>query len=409
MKTITEKIYLYLIPLLFTFPLFKESISSAMIMLLVLNTTLYCFAHKITPKIKLETFFLTIPFWIVLIHSLIFNPLINNPIPLQHVLFFLIMPLCFSLIPVKFFYSCRMTLYLSVLKNTCLFIGLFYIISYFYYHSFREFFVIFNNVSSFRDYVYNDLKIIKIHPTYYTSILILCSAHSFELLIKEKKYFELLYVLFFLLIVFLLLAKLNVVFLILVILGMQLFRSHYSIKKKFLLTFFLSLSIALLVALTPGIKSRFVEIIDSINKPPQGVAYDSTNVRKAILDCSVSLVKSDYLFGVGFDNLQDRLNTCYKDNYNSSFYTQNQYMSHNYYFYILISSGIFGFLFFAFYVFQIIKIGFRLQYFIFTVFLINIFFMCLIEDFMYRHYGVLYFNLIVMSFLQYSKNVLSDS
>ena len=218
MKIITEKIYLFLIPSLFTFPLFKESISSAIIVLLVLNTILYHFAHKIVPKIKLEIFFLTIPFWIVLIHSLIFNQLLNNKIPLQHALFFLIIPLIFTLIPFRFFDAKSMTLYFSILKNTCLIIGLFYIISYFYYHSFNELFVVFQNVSSFRNYVYNDVNIIKIHPTYYTTILILCCIQSFESVIKEKKYFEFVYILFFIVISFLLLAKLNIVFLVIVLL-----------------------------------------------------------------------------------------------------------------------------------------------------------------------------------------------
>jgi O-antigen ligase len=409
MKIITEKIYLFLIPSLFTFPLFKESISSAIIILLVLNTILYHFAHKIVPKIKLEIFFLTIPFWIVLIHSLIFNQFLNNQVPLQHALFFLIIPLCFTLIPIRFFDAKSMTLYFSILKNTCLIIGLFYITSYFYYHSFNELFVVYQNVSSFRNYVYNDVNIIKIHPTYYTTILILCCIQSFESVINEKKYFEFVYILFFIVISFLLLAKLNIVFLVIVLLGMQLFRSQYSLRKKIILTFFLSISVALLIALTPGIKSRFVEIINSANKPPQGVAYDSTNIRKAIFDCSISLLKTDYVHGVGFGNLQERLNTCYEENYNSDFYRKNQYMTHNYYFYILISSGIFGFLFFVFYAFQIIKIGFQLRYFIFTIFLVNIFFVCLIEDFIYRHYGVLYFNLLLMCFIQYSKNGYTNS
>ncbi len=409
MKIITEKIYLFLIPMLFTFPLFKESISSAMIILLVLNTILYHFAYKIIPKIKLELFFLTIPFWIVLIHSLIFGQLINNLIPIQQALFFLIIPLTFSQIPFRFFDSKSMNLYVSILKNTSLIIGLFYIISYFYYHSFKELFVVFQNVSSFRNYVYNELKVIKIHPTYYTAILILCCTHSFESVIKKKKNFEFIYILFFILISFLLLARLNIVFLMIVLLGMQLFRSQYSLRNKIILTGFLSISITLLVALTPGIKSRFVEIINSENKPPQGVAYDSTNIRKAIFDCSVSLLKTDYVYGVGFDNLQKRLNTCYEENYDSDFYKKNQYMTHNYFFYMLISSGVIGFLFFGFYVFQIIKIGFRLRYFIFTVFLVNIFFVCLIEDFIYRHYGVLYFNLILICFIQYSKNGYTDS
>lgn len=405
MKKITEKLYWLLIPLVFTFPLFKESISSAIVIALVLNTVLYHFACKLVPKIGLQTLFLTIPFWIILIYSLICGQLAISSTHIQHSLFFLIIPLCFSTIPVHFFDAEKLATYFFILKNTCLLICIVYIVSFFYYHSYKEIFIVFQNVSSFRNYIYSDLKIIKIHPTYFTSILVLCCTQSFNIVIKQKKYFELIYISVFLMISFLLLAKLNIVFLVIVLLGMQLFRSNYSFKNKIILTLGLILCIGLLAEFTPGIKSRFSEVFNSVNKPPRGADYDSTNVRQAIFDCSVSIIKTDYLYGVGFGNLQNTLNTCYENNYFSDFYKKNEYMTHNYYFYILISSGIFGFLFFMFYIFQIIKISFKIKNFVFNVFLFNLFLMCFVEDFIFRHYGVLYFNLILMSFIRYSKNV----
>ena len=226
---------------------------------------------------------------------------------------------------------------------------------------------------------------------------------------KQKKYFELLYVFFFVSVSFLLLSKLNIVFLGIVLLGMQLFRSKYILKKKIVLSLGILFFIGLLAVLTPGVKDRFNETFTSLNKQPLGVNYDSTKIRKAIFDSSVSLIKSDFLFGVGFNNIQDRLNKCYQENYYSNFYYENQYMTHNYFFYILISSGVFGFLFFLFYVLQIIKIAIRIRHFVFTVFLVNILLMSLIEDFMYRHYGGLYFNLLLMVFIQHSNTIQEKS
>ncbi len=402
MKKATEKLFLFLIPCLFTFPLFKESISTFMIILLAANTLFYHFSHKTFPDLKLKNLLLTLPFWILFSYSMVSNQLFENQSHLQHALFFLIIPLCFLSIPNHFFDSEKMDLYFSVLKITSLLICVFYIASYFYYHNFKELFIVFQNVSSFRNYIYDDLKIIKIHPTYFTSILVLCSTHAFERVIKQKKYFELLYIFVFLLISFLLITKLNLIFLILVLLGMQLFRSQFTFKKKMVLTAMLTMAISLLVFLTPGIKSRFMEVINSANRPPQGVEFDSTNIRKAIFDCSISILKTDYLYGVGFANLQNKLNDCYASNYDSSFYKETEYMTHNYFLYLFISSGIFGFACFLFYVMQVIKIALKINNFVFNIFLINIFLMCCIEDFLFRHYGIFFFQLILLCFIKAS-------
>jgi O-antigen ligase len=171
------------------------------------------------------------------------------------------------------------------------------------------------------------------------------------------------------------------------------------------LTFSLVSCVALLVVFTPGVKSRFAEVITSINNPPQGIEYNSTNIRKAIFDCSIKLIHSDYLKGVGFSNLQNKLTSCYERNYLSHFYYENQYMTHNYFFYILISSGIFGFLFFMLYVLQIVRVAFQIRCFVFSVFLINILLMSLIEDFMYRHYGGLFFNIILLLFIRHHEHL----
>lgn len=409
MKTYTEKLFLFLIPLLFTFPLFKESVSSGILILTLLNTIIYHLAHKKKPMISWSILILTIPFWIVVFHSLFSNTLLENETPIKHALFFLLIPIGFSTIPVSFFDKKKLYLYFTILKNICLLIGLIYLIGFFIDNRFRELFVVFQNVSSFRNYVYNNMKIIQIHPTYYTSILVFCSVYSFDCFLKQKKYFELLYVFFFVSVSFLLLSKLNIVFLGIVLLGMQLFRSKYILKKKIVLSLGILFFIGLLAVLTPGVKDRFNETFTSLNKQPLGVNYDSTKIRKAIFDSSVSLIKSDFLFGVGFNNIQDRLNKCYQENYYSNFYYENQYMTHNYFFYILISSGVFGFLFFLFYVLQIIKIAIRIRHFVFTVFLVNILLMSLIEDFMYRHYGGLYFNLLLMVFIQHSNTIQEKS
>jgi O-antigen ligase len=170
--------------------------------------------------------------------------------------------------------------------------------------------------------------------------------------------------------------------------------------------------IGLVVALsllTPGIKHRFVELFHSYNIKPENVAYDSTNIRMAIFDCTVSISKDNLLYGVGFENLQNNLNNCYKSNYDSSFYEGQSYMTHNYFFYILLSTGIMGLLLFLIYIINILRICLKSNLFLFKVFLLNVLVICIIEDYLYRHYGLLYFNLLLISFIQYSKNKESEA
>lgn len=354
------------------------------------------------PETKI--YLLTIPFWIILFRNLFSNDFHNSMIHMQHALFFLIIPIFFSLIPKEFFTLNRLNNYIAILKNTCLLIGIIYIVSFFIYNPANEFFVVFQNVSGFRSYIYEDFRLFVIHPTYYTTILILCTAHSFSLVLNQKKYYEILYVFAFLFISIVLLARLNMVLLVLLLMGMFLIMSKINFKTKAFISVLFIIIVGTLAYFTPGIKHRFVEMYDSYNNPPVDVSYDSTNIRKAIFDCSVSLSKDNFMWGVGFENLQNKLNDCYGKNYDSSFYESINYMTHNYFFYILASAGIFSLLFFLFYVVNILKIAFKSTSFLFKIFVVNAFIVCLIEDYFYRHYGILYFNLVLMCFIQYTKN-----
>lgn len=404
MKNITLKLFPILISIVFLFPILKESLSSFAVILLCINTIVYKISAKEYNFLEPKTLLLTIPFWIILISAVFSSDFQKSVSHIQHALFFLIIPVFFSLIPKEFFNRQKINLYITVLKITCLSIAIIYIVAFFLNNPFDKFFVVFQNVSSFRDYIYFNFKLIVIHPTYFTTILIFCSAHSFALVLKQKKYIELVFVSCFLLISFLLLTRLNIVLLVLLLIGMLLSMGKLSLKKRILFSATIMLLITSLALLTPGIKNRFVELYHSFNKAPVDVSYDSTNIRKAIFDCSVAIAKENLLYGVGFENLQSKLNECYGKNYDSSFYESHNYMTHNYYFYILISTGITGFILFLIYLITIIRIGIKSNIFLLNVVIFNVLILCLIEDYLYRHFGVLYFNLLLMCFIQYSKN-----
>ena len=133
----------------------------------------------------------------------------------------------------------------------------------------------------------------------------------------------------------------------------------------------------------PGVKDRFNEFYTSLGVKPSGDAFDSTNIRKSILDCSLDIAKENWITGVGFDKIQDELNFCYKTNFSSNFHINHNYLTHNYFFYILISSGIFGLLVLLFYFYNIFRFTLKVNSFLLSNLVFTILLLCFIEDFFY--------------------------
>jgi hypothetical protein len=401
MKYNAENIFPYLISILFLFPLFKENILSIMVILLAVNTIIFLKQKNSFKLPQKEYLLLTIPFWIIFVVSLIRFDSFNELKPVISSLFFLIFPLIFNYIPLKNFTSEKIHKYLSILKNVCLLIILYYIFLFFYTYTIYDFFIVSNNISKFRDFVYNEITIFKIHPNYFTTILILCTAFSLNLIKNEKKWIELIYVFFFVLITFLLITKINLAFIICLILYFILFHiKGFLIQKVLFLAFFLGV-ISFLVKNTPGLDERIYEFTTSLTKPPKDHSYNSTNIRVALYNCDYDLLVENFWFGTGFENIKDEIEKCLSSKYASSFYTNHQYLSHNYYLYIFISGGIFSFLFFLFYLYSSFKIIFKLNLFTLNAFFVNILCICMVEDYLYRAYGLFFFNLIL---LIYCKN-----
>ncbi|HLA55642.1 MAG TPA: hypothetical protein VK623_06060, partial [Flavobacterium sp.] len=253
MKKAAEKGFLYLIPLLFTFPLFKESISSFFFILLSANAILYSILSKNYKTANWKrALLLGIPFWIIAFTGLLRGSLPLYERHLNHALFFLLFPIIFELVPKKHFTREKLGLYFSILKNACLVVCLGYIAAFFYYHSPAEFFQSSYNVSAFRNFVYLEIGFFKMHPTYFSAILFFCIALCFDRVLRQKKFYELVYIAVFTLLTFLLLVRINTVFIVLMIPGMILFRSGLRKRTKTLSIAFFSLVLIGFIAFTPG-------------------------------------------------------------------------------------------------------------------------------------------------------------
>lgn len=406
MKYNSEKAFPYLISILFLFPLFKESILTFLLLLLFGNTIIYIIQYKKFQKPKKEILLLTIPFWIIFLSSLIRFESINSLKPISNALFFLLLPLVFNYIPLNNFTTENINKYLTILKNVCLFIILSYIILFFYNYTIYDFFIVSNNISKFRDFIYNEITIFKIHPNYFTTILIFCTAFSLEKIKNKKNWIELIYISLFVLITFLLITKINILFIIGLITHYILFKiKGFKLQKVLFLALFLG-ALSFIIKNTPGLNERFYEFKDSLTKPPKDLAYNSTNIRVALYNCDYDLLLENFWVGTGFENIKDEIEKCLSSKYETSFYKDHQYLTHNYFLYIFISGGIFSFIFFIYYLYLALKTILKANLFILNVFFINTLSVTMIEDFFYRVYGLFFFNLILL--IYYKNNLITD-
>lgn len=404
MKYKSEKNFPFFIYLLFLFPLFKESILTVLIILLGINTIVYIYQKKNIKAFKKEILILTLPFWIILISSLINYEDIKSLKPAGNALFFLVFPIVFNYIPSSNFTSDKIFKYLTLLKNVCLLIIISYIFAFFYKYTIYDFFIVSNNISKFRDFIYNEITFFKIHPNYFTTIIIFCTAFSLKSLLDNKKWSELIYIFFFVLITFLLIAKISILLIVALIIYFILFKiKGYKIQKLVFVILFLGI-LSFLAKNTPGINERFYEFSDSLTKPPVGLSYNSTNIRVAIYSCDYQLAIDNFWIGTGYDNIKNEIENCLNSKYSSDFYKHHQYLSHNYFLYILISGGIFSLAIFLSYLYFIFRKIININLFILYVFFLNILVISMIEDFFYRAFGLFFFNLIFLIF--YKNNLI---
>lgn len=381
---------------LFLFPFFKENISSLFLIVTSILTFFNLIINKIKFKFSKETLLYSLPFFIILFTNLF---AVDAEIDWKNIsksLMFLIFPVVFLNINGDVFKELE-SKYIYYFKYACIVIGIYYIVSFLFNHSFLDFFKEDYNESIFRRYVYNDVAIFKIHPTYYSLFLNVGIVHSLTKSKEEKKSLNVVFILFFIIMILLLSSKMIIIITLFSILYITL--KNNSFKKRYLVGIMVLFLTG--ISFLPGIKSRFIEMVNDYKGPPKGLYFNSTNIRKSIFDCSLTILKENYIKGVGFSNIQTELNNCYKSNYDSSFFENHNYLTHNYFMYIFIGSGILGFLFFLIYLGNIIRNCLKFNNPILNTILFSSIIVFFFEDFLYRHYGLFFFNLFIFSYIKY--------
>jgi len=368
-------------------PLLKENANSILIIICALLTLVCNIQTKEKIKLKPELWILTLPFWMFLLHELL--SVYNNFSRVLIHLPFLIFPLLFAFKPSYINNNLKIKA-LFVFQISALLQCFIYIFVFLANNPISKFFYVRNNIPFFREYV-SENYLFEIHPTYFSSFLLVSFTVSLFSLIKYKKdIFAILNVLIMVFFIFLFSSRMIILTLLLSII----FAVLYLILQKGLkqsIFILLTSAVLLTVLIYPAkniIGERFKEIKTEINKPIVGDYYNSTNTRRAILKCSFVVLKEAPFFGYG-DKLQEKLNNCYKENNDSDFYLKHTFNTHNYYINLVTYGGWTFLLLFIVYLFYIYK---KINYSALGLFLLIQFLIInLTENYFSRHYGIVLF------------------
>lgn len=376
-------------------PLLKENLNSILIIICALLTLVYNFQSNEKKKNSPQILILTLPFWMFLLHELLTQDnsfervLVHLP--------FLIFPLLFAFKP-SYINNDLKRKSLFVFQISVLLQSFIYVVFFLVNNPISKFFYVRNNIPFFREYV-SENYLFEIHPTYFSSFLLVSFTVSlFSLIKKKRNIFAILNMAIMVFFIILFSSRMIVLILLLTIVfsGIYLILQRGIKKSVFIIFSSLVLLAILIFPVKNVIGKRFTEIKTEINKPIVGEYYNSTNTRIAILKCSFIVLKEAPFFGYG-NLLQEKLNNCYKENNNSNFYLKHTFNTHNYYINLVAYGGWTFFLLFIIYLFYIYK---KIKYSVLGLFLGTQFLLINItENYFSRHYGIVLFVYFISMFI----------
>lgn len=272
---------------------------------------------------------------------------------------------------------------------------LFIIVSFCYFwnqeFNFSETIVHYSNLVSLRFGAFS------MHPIYfslYVGVAMLMLVHTIK---QEKNILNKIgYIMvfaFFGVIMAILMRKGPIIYLMLSLLLLMFF--YFKIKKAVVALGVLILIIALSIQYLPKYKNinRFEELVNLNN-----TGKSSTNARINIYHCAVEKIAEKPFLGYGIGGVQSHLDECYTAKKITFEDNKKSYNSHNQYFGIILTIGIFGFLLYLASLYQIIKVYISKRSFlgisILAFFLLNF----LSENLIERENGALLYALLLCFF-----------
>ena len=185
------------------------------------------------------------------------------------------------------------------------------------------------------------------------------------------------------------------------------------IKTKIIFISSILLITILLVTKVSFFKSRFIDEYKATElSAPIGDKHNSINIRVGTYICSIEVINSNLLFGVGVGSVQKALNSCY-NNFNTDVYKNTTYNSHNYYFHMVMASGIIGVVLLLILLYKTLKTGIKAKNSLYVSFVVLIIISLLSENIFVRIHGVLFFaffnSLFIKEIIQNSTKSIDNS
>ncbi len=369
-----------------TLPLLQPNHNSMIIILCSLLTLFYFFKNPEKHKFQFKNLTFLIPFFLFLSYEFL-SKSYNSKIILLN-LPFLIFPLLFLYKPKFINYHIKIksliVFQVSVIIQTLLFLITFLLKN----PMDKLFYISKENIPFFREYVSNNY-FFEIHPTYFSSYILLSITISLFNL-KKAKIFNFLNIIFSIFFLFLFSSRIVIILLLLTVLLFVFYSFSPKIKRGKLILIVSNLTILTVFCFLNNsfVSKRFDEIKNEISKPIIGNRYNSTNTRVAIYKCDVLLTEKVPFWGYG-SNLQEELNNCFAENNDSDFYKISTFNTHNYYFNLILYGGVLFLLIFLLYLYIVFK---SIRYNLLGLFIFfQILFINLTENYLSRHYGLVLF------------------
>ena len=397
MEKTATKITTILYLSLAAFPLMRANVNSIFIILCSLFAIYDFLKNRKKVVLSKKILILTAVFWMFLFHEILSTDFSSQRILLH--LPFLVLPLLFLFKP-SFIDAKIRTKSLLIFQGSVVLQSFIYLFTFLKSHSLQQIFSINNyNIPLFRTFVYENTYT-EIHSTYFSAFLLCSFTISFFFglrnKVKQKLIFHVFNIVFTLFFLFVFVSKIIILTLLISVLFYLFF--SFKNKKDFIKVFigFLIFGSLFIYNFKDLLSERFNEIRTEINRPLVGDYHNSINIRVAIINCSLDLLEKVPLFGFG-DDLQNQLNDCYKNSYDSNFYKLATYNTHNYYFNLVLYGGWIFLILFFFYIFWLFK---KMDFPLFLkIILIQILIINFTENFLSRHHGIILFIYFISLFL----------
>jgi O-antigen ligase len=244
-------------------------------------------------------------------------------------------------------------------------------------------------------------RLTQIHPTYFgmyvcfaIAILWVYGAHFF----KHRLWLSIVIQLLLLIALLLLMPKAAILALCLLFVYAMLFLFKTSRSKKIYLSLLLICGLSLFYRAIPVAHQRIDEVFFFAENNSPDVINNSMNMRRLIFQEDLSLLKKNWLLGLGPIQLQEQLNLFF---YLSSFYAGQalgSYNTHNEYLNQWLSFGLIGALLFIFVLCKHYRKAFTTKNTLYLFLLIILSVTFFTENVLSRQHGVVFFSLFTSLF-----------